>query len=94
MSDIQSPRALNFKDFLVYRYADPEKARRNSLNGAMARLAMQVLRDPSFPDASNLGQVVDFIETTPEYEWCTKKHLPAEAAWIDYTVWLLTLSRA
>lgn len=94
MSDIQSPRVLNFKDFLVYRYADPEKARRNSLNGAMARLAIQVLRDPSFPDASNLGQVVDFIETTPEYEWCTKKHLPAEAAWADYIAWLFDLSRA
>ena len=82
---------LNYKDFLVYRYADPEKAKKRSMTGDVARLALQVLRDPAFPSAHDEQTIFRYIDSTPAYAWCQKYNLPAERVWCEFMAWRFSL---
>ena len=97
----QAPR-LNFKDFLIYRYANADLAAENDY---LARLAMQLLHDENADlltrSEDQYLSLLTYCEEVPGYRWCLYvgndgfRRLAAEleTAWIEYEDWLCGLKQ-
>ena len=95
---------LNFRDFLIYRYANADLAGKND---PVAKLATQLLHDKdteALSWSSPAGQyhaLMSYCESRPQYNWCLHYlgrgcHLfnaEIEAAWIEYDAWLCELKQ-
>ena len=80
MENIVSSRKVNFRDFLVYRFADRDLAKEND---HLARLAVQLMDDREFPVdlysklpnrgwgvPTQYGSLLRYCHKHPAYEWC------------------------
>lgn len=84
---------LTFRDFLIYRYARPERLHMRTPGDKMIRAALTVIADPDFPDEpDSLSAIVDHVFDSPLYKGRRSRCASAlNKAFAEYKGWRLSL---
>ena len=80
---------VNFRDFLVYRYARPERLGHRTPGNKLINAALLAARDPKFPNTASFDEIAHHISTDPLYaegSVYTIRHI--RKAFHEYQDWL------
>ena len=83
---------VNFRDFLVYRYARPERLGHRTPGNSLINAALLAARDPEFPNTVSLDVITHHISTDPLYaegRAYTLRHV--RKAFNEYQEWLYAM---
>lgn len=83
---------INFRDFLIYRYARPERLGHRTPGNKLIKAAFLVMRDPAFPSSTDRDVIAHHINTDPFYAEGRAYTLSAiSKALGEYNAWLPSL---